>query len=827
MSQQIDLKARGLFTHPNALGSVPAGAMVVADNVVIDREDTTETRRGFKKYGTVLTGPIRKFFEYQNRMIVHHDNKLARDSDGAGTWVDYSGTYVAPTNAVRMRAALANKNLYLTTSGGVFKLDSLTGTPSLTGVQKALDGEGVTSGATGWFATSTQVAYRVVFGITDANNNKNLGAPSQRIIVQNTSGGTRNVDLTFTIPSNLTTSHFYQVYRSGQTPDLTTEPNDELQLIVEKTITAGEITAGTATYTDETPDNLRGATLYTSPSQEGLLQANERPPLARDITLFKDTLLYANTIGKQRLYITLISIGGVSGLALNDTITIAGTVYTAKAAEVIASREFQLFTGGTPSQNIDATSRSLIRVINRNTTNTTVYAIYLSGYAEIPGQLLIEERAVNGGTFVAISSRGSAFSPPLPSSGSTYISANDVEPNAIYIAKVQKPEAVPLLSKVYAGAGQKNILRIIALRDSAYVIKEDGVFRITGTNQTDLQVTLLDGTTNVLAEESAVPFNNGVHAFSDQGIANISDSGVGVISRPIEYDVIKVSAQQFTNFDDATFGISYESDRKYIYATVTSTTDTYSTQQYIYNSATQTWTRWVLNMRCGLVLSADDRLYYGDATNNFVYQERKRFDATDYAMEEMAVTITSSTGTTVNVNTTTGVNIGDTIAQFLGSVVIRESVITQVVSGTQLTVTDTLSWSVAAATIYRPIDVAVKYTPIHGGNPAVVKLYEDLIMMFANANFDEMTLTFTSDQDISPESFPMSPTFSGQWGFFGWGGIGWGVHAGPFQPVRTLIPQAKARCHWFDLKIEEGQALTSFALVGVSTFFNEISEIQK
>lgn len=827
MAQQIDLKSRGLYTYPNALGSVPAGAMVIADNVVIDREDTTETRRGFKKYGTVLAGPIRKFFEYQNRLIVHHDNKLARDSDGAGTFVDYSGTYAAPTGAIRMRSTLANKNLYLTTSGGVFRLDALAGTPTLSGVQKGLDGEGVTSGASGWFATSTQVAYRVVFGITDANNNKNLGAPSQRIIVQNTAGATRNVDLTFTIPSNLTTSHFYQVYRSAQTASLSIEPTDELQLIVEKTITAGEITAGTAMYTDETPDNLRGATLYTSPSQEGLEQANERPPLARDVTLFKDMVLYGNTIGKQRLFITLISVGGTSGLALNDTITIAGTVYTAKATENIAAREFQLFTGGTPSQNIDDTSRSLIRVINRNSTNTTVYAIYLSGYAQIPGQLLIEERAVNGGTYVAISSRGSAFSPPLPSSGSSYISANDVEPNAVYIAKVQKPEAVPLLNKVYAGAAQKNILRVVALRDSAYIIKEDGVFRITGTSPADLQVTLLDNTTNVLAEESCVTFNNGVHGFADQGVANISDSGVGVISRPIEGDVIKVSAQQFTNFASSTFGISYESERKYIYATITSTSDTYSTQQFVWNSATQTWTRWLLNMACGIVLSADNRMYYGDATNNFVYQERKRFDATDYAMEELSVSITSSSGLLVNVNSTTGAAVGDTIAQLSGSIVIRESVIDQVVSGTQLQVRDTLSWAVAAATIYKPINVDVKYTPIHGGNPAIVKLYEDLILMFANANFDIMTLTFTSDQDISPESFTLSPTFSGQWGFFGWGGLAWGVHAGPFQPVRTLIPQGKARCHWYDLEIEEGQALTNFALVGISSFFNEVSEIQK
>jgi hypothetical protein len=197
--QTVELKSKGQYTHPNPL-TLPSGAMLVADNVVIDREDTTEQRRGFKRYGASLSGTIQKLFNYKNRLLVHHGSTLSYDSDGAGTWVDYSGTYTAPTGATRIRGLGANKNFYFATSAGIYKLDSLTAVPGSAGMAKGLDGSGVTSGASGFMANSVQVAYRVVWGKTDANNNKILGAPSQRIIVANTAGATRTVDLTFSIP---------------------------------------------------------------------------------------------------------------------------------------------------------------------------------------------------------------------------------------------------------------------------------------------------------------------------------------------------------------------------------------------------------------------------------------------------------------------------------------------------------------------------------------------------------------------------------------------------------------------------------------------------
>lgn len=222
----ISLKPKGLYTYPNALSSVPQGAMSQAVNVILSRPEVVEQRRGINKVGTELSADIESFYSYQNKLIINYGNKLAYDSDGSFTWLDYSGTYTPPTGALRIRSVQANKNLYLTTSVGLLKLDAINGVITQSGAPAGLDGRGTTTGS-GWFVDQTQVAYRILFAYTDANNNLILGAPSQRIVVSNNTGSDTNVSLTFTLPDGLSTAWEYQIYRSPMSIDLNTEPNDE------------------------------------------------------------------------------------------------------------------------------------------------------------------------------------------------------------------------------------------------------------------------------------------------------------------------------------------------------------------------------------------------------------------------------------------------------------------------------------------------------------------------------------------------------------------------------------------------------------------------
>ena len=809
---QLQLDCKGLYTNPNDLSKVPIGSLTKAKNIVINRDGKADGRRGLKAYGTSFQSfgtVVDSGFVYQNHLIWHIDDTFIYDSDQLGTWIAYTGTFGIPSGAFAVHSVQSNKNIYWTTDSGIQKLDIYNGTIKAAGSPRGLDGSGTTTGASGWFEDQTQVAYRIIWGYVDANDNEILGAPSERIIVANNSGGSRNVSLTFTIPGVVTTSYFYQIYRSPMSVDLNTPPNDEEQLVIQDNPSGAEITAGTVTLTDAVPDELKGATIYTAESQQGISQSNFQPPIATDMALFKNFVFYANLTDRQFIDLTLLSVGAPNGLVVNDTITIDGDIYTAKAVENAAAAQFLVYSAGTPSENIDTTARSLVHVINTYSGNTDIYAYYVSGFNDLPGQIFLEERGIGGSPFTLSVSRPSAWF----FSAST--STNDVAPAQIRIAKFQQPEAVPTVNNLgNIGSADKAILRILSLRNSVFIFKEDGVFRITGDDLTSFAVTPWDTTVNLKAPESAVLLNNQIYCFTTQGIIAVSETGSAIVSRPIERDLLEISASQFTNFDSVTFGIGYESEREYLLNTISSTTDTTSTQTPVYNYITNAFSNWEFShsVTAGLVNSFDNKLYMasGDSSFPYIYQERKMFTETDFADDEFSVTITAFSGLTINVNDTTNLEVGDTFSQSFNA-----TLITEIIDGTTITVADEIEWSLSSATVYRPILVEVEWTPIHGGNPTIMKIFKEILFFFSNPDFIELDMDISSD--ISPTTESQTLTLLSLTGY-GTGTYGegeYGVSLESTRPIRTWAPIEKIRSHWIILKISKNQALTSFSLNGV------------
>lgn len=88
MPAKVELKARGLYTWPNPLSEIPPGGMLLAKNVVIDRESTVEPRRGYSELeyplGTSLSNRADQLIPLQSTedLICHYGpsgapNKLA------------------------------------------------------------------------------------------------------------------------------------------------------------------------------------------------------------------------------------------------------------------------------------------------------------------------------------------------------------------------------------------------------------------------------------------------------------------------------------------------------------------------------------------------------------------------------------------------------------------------------------------------------------------------------------------------------------------------------------------------------------------------------
>lgn len=663
MGKAVNLKARGLYSQANPL-SLPAGALLRADNVVIDRDNVVQPRRGFTS-SLVVTSPL--FPPEYIRLTHYRGYPVAAYSQVSGSLTYFDGSAWATISTIpriiedyeRYRFAEAAKSLFTTTIAGVFRTDSLSvSTSNAAGLPRALDfnrtGPAATlvAGALDFLPDGSSVAYRSVIAVKNANGRLLRSAPSGRYVVSNTSGTSgwvaataRAVALRIPLPrptapggtttTTLTTSHFVQVYRSAAVT--TGKPSDEMGQVYEAFLTSTDISNGYIDLVDVTGDEFRGASLYTNPSQEGILASNTPPPKAQDIALFKGSLFFANTEQPQSLTLAILAVGGTGGIQNGDTLNMAGETYTATTGAVGAF-QYGLVTSGTTSQNIERTALNLVNSINLNSAE--LYAFYVSGESDIPGRVLIQRRLLTGATFQPFVGTGdvrTCWEPQLPETAASagVISSADDFDNGLYWSKTDEPDSVPLLNYVLVGRGDSPIRRIVPLRDALIILKTDGIYRLTGDGPTNWRVDILDGTVRTIAPDSAVALGNQVYALTDQGVVSISESGVSIVSRAIEKSLLDdIAAAGLDRVRLSCFGAAYESDRKYLLFLPAS--NALGTQAYTYNYVTQAWTRWTSpgsGDASAIVAPLDDRLYLCSKTSSTtaaVYRERKARTSADY-----------------------------------------------------------------------------------------------------------------------------------------------------------------------------------------------------
>jgi hypothetical protein len=411
-----------------------------------------------------------------------------------------------------------------------------------------------------------------------------------------------------------------------------------------------------------------------------------------------------------------------------------------------SSNQILLSNITSPAQAVDATARSIVKVINQD-PNGIVYAYYLSGTTDVPGEILFEARSIGEGQFAIIgndSETGLSFNPDIspqyniidiqPASNPTnaseittdvphgyldgenvyitltdtfpiingfktievvdvdkfkirdtdiititdfngtvssdvfsQLSENEVKQNRIYYSKFQQPEAVPIVNYFDVGAEDKPIYRIYPLRDSLFVFKADGVFRVSGETS-PFNVQLFDSSTTLIADDTVSVSDNVLYCWSEQGISVISESNASLISRNIDNEILQIGSANFKNFRTATWGIGYESDNSYIVYTTAKEEDEVATVGYRYSTLTDTWTKITKTTTCGIVNTADDKLYLGAGDVAQLEVERKDFARTDYADREYDLIIGNGTyeNSKLFLNSVTipnPVEVGDVIAQ--------------------------------------------------------------------------------------------------------------------------------------------------------------------
>lgn len=826
--QSLQLEISGLKTNPNPL-TTKAGALSIADNINIDSPNTASSRRGFKKYAShgALTGGITWIGEYQNKLLAYHGSTISHDT--ATAWTAYNGTFTVPNTNVGFRSVEAEGSLYFGTTAGIYKIDGVGNDPYEAGVPKGITFEatlGVTAGAA--ITAGSQVVYRCVWGYKDSLGRIILGSPSERLEVVNTSTIPINVTLKVYIPSLITVDYFIQVYRTSNTGSTSITANDEMGLVYEINPNATDISNKYITIIDIADDATIGATIYTAVSQEGILNQNDMPPLALDMCSYKNFTFYANCKQKHRMFLTLTKVGVANGLNVGDVVYINGTAYTGVAsAPTYTSGQFKVYTSGTVSQNIANTAKDLIKAINLRPVPTTsitpIYAYYASGYNDFPGQIIIERRDLTDVHFYAYivpattsTNSGAGFNPMLPVGSSTNVaSINEDKPNRIYISKQYQPDAVPPLNYIDIGTENSAILRIVPLRSTIFVLKDNGeVWKLSGYDFNSFSAEVFDNTTELFSPKSAVVSNNQLFCFTTQGIAAISEGGIEVKSWDIEDKVIQyVSPSLFPTIKQTMFGVTYETGRKYmVFDGIT--------QGFVYNAVTNSWTRYPLNAIYGYVNSTDDKMYLAN-TDGYIYQERKNYTDYDYCDDERDVTIFSSSGYNVVLVSATGIVVGETLRQ--GDVYGKIDAI----NGNTLTLDVSITWTASTipnAVVDTPIECSLQWLPIFTDNAGIVKRFRELTIFFRDMNKD-FDISFSNNFSNSVETITVNgATVNSAYGdgAYGDGAYGEAVDFGATQ-VRSYFPQSMQRALWSIMTFATSTSYTKFTMNGISIMFETAS----
>ncbi len=412
-----------------------------------------------------------------------------------------------------------------------------------------------------------------------------------------------------------------------------------------------------------------------------------------------------------------------------------------------------------------------------------------------------------------LTSQFSANLPVSPTTTEQCTSTNDVRLNYVYVSKKQQGEHVPTLNYLPVGKASKAILRIISLRDSVIVIKEDGVFRIFGEVFSQMTVTAIDKTVVCASADSVVELANQVIMLSNQGVVLVSEAGAQVISREIEPTIVPLL--QSTYLATNATAIGYESERSYYLSTLSDSSDTASNQTLVFNIFTKTWVVHTYAFNAAVIVA--DKLVFTKNSDVKVYQERKSYDDTDFADPESAITLVTISGNVVTFTSSGGTPLsGDVILQ--GTTGIAIETVSEVAGTYTAMIRETppASWVAGAATLYPAVDMDVEFHSwTSEAGPGQLKQVRGVGFLTddipGNNSVSILAATFTSNFDPELEEVEIEQPGAGwgaAWGSSPWGGTG-DSHGYP-----TLVPRNKGYCNRLRVGVRHRNARERLVLCG-------------
>jgi hypothetical protein len=214
---------------------------------------------------------------------------------------------------------------------------------------------------------------------------------------------------------------------------------------------------------------------------------------------------------------------------------------------------FLVQTTGTLAQNIAATTQNIARVINLQNAGVVSYANVVAipgdSATDPPGRLTLQSAyaaftSAPGGSGTAYPNSGVSINLTTnttygtnswyPTIAPTRTSPSALSIGRLYYSKTYQPEAVPLNSYFDIGDISLPIRRIMSTRDSLFIFKDDGLFRLNGDPNFGAVPHRFDDNIVLLGNNMVALLNNRIYAATTRGVCEISDYGVRWVSQPIQ-----------------------------------------------------------------------------------------------------------------------------------------------------------------------------------------------------------------------------------------------------------------------------------------------------
>ena len=383
--------------------------------------------------------PIKTFF-YNNRVWVYWRNDTDQ-YDGIGyydfdttVWRFSLLTYRGNADYASFLPQLieSDRRLLFASSSGVLSspkldtdeytgsnLDTIQTTLYKAGVMRALPffsalTVDLTAYANNWLPNAAKVAYVHVWKKINTNGTIVYGPPSSRVVVTNSAGAARGVELKVQIPLEIIDAYsaapgdaarysceIYRTYTSnpdgtGTAPD----PGANYYLALEIRPTTSELSTSYLMVVDDMQaDVTLQDPLYTNETEEGAINERTRPPMCKTLANFQNCTWFGNSTSLWRNFFNIQAVmdgaaANKNGIRTNDVIIVGDWAFEAVTGAPSAW-QFKIDTttgyAAQISRVLNSTS-SLIAQYNNNHYATRFNLHAISGPDDFVGKMMLEER---------------------------------------------------------------------------------------------------------------------------------------------------------------------------------------------------------------------------------------------------------------------------------------------------------------------------------------------------------------------------------------------------------------------------------------------------